>query len=79
MKSARIDDLFNRGAVEQDDAARKQIYNELQQVVSDELPTFYLYSLSSFSPMSKQILGVKPNKLDRLDYNDGLIKWSFAR
>jgi peptide/nickel transport system substrate-binding protein len=79
LKSARIDDLFNRGAVEQDDAARKQIYNELQQVVSEELPTFYLYSLSSFSPMSKQILGVKPNKLDRLDYNDGLIKWSFAR
>jgi peptide/nickel transport system substrate-binding protein len=79
VKSARIDELFNRGAVEQDDAARKQIYNELQQIVAEELPTFYLYSLSSFSPMSKQILGVKPNKLDRLEYNDGLIKWSIAR
>jgi hypothetical protein len=29
--------------------------------------------------MSKQILGVKPNKLDRLDANDGLANWSFAR
>jgi peptide/nickel transport system substrate-binding protein len=79
MKSARVDALINRGAVEQDDAARKQIYDELQQVVTDELPTFYLYALTSFSPMSKQILGVKPNKLDRLDANDGLAKWSFAR
>jgi peptide/nickel transport system substrate-binding protein len=79
MKSARVDELFNRGAVEQDDAARKEIYNELQRVVTDELPSFYMYSLTSFSPMSKQILGVKPNKLDRLDYNDGLANWYFAR
>jgi peptide/nickel transport system substrate-binding protein len=79
MKSNLIDDLFNRGAVELDDAARKDIYNELQRVVADELPSFYLYSLTSYSPMSKQIVGVKPNKLDRLEYNDGLAKWSFAR
>jgi peptide/nickel transport system substrate-binding protein len=79
MKSARVDELFTRGSVEQDDAARKEIYNELQRVVADELPSFYLYSLTSFSPMAKQIAGVKPNKLDRLDYNDGLANWSFAR
>jgi peptide/nickel transport system substrate-binding protein len=79
MKSARVDELFTRGSVEQDDAARKEIYNELQRVIADELPSFYLYSLTSFSPMSKQIVGVKPNKLDRLDYNDGLANWSFAR
>ncbi|MFN0072705.1 MAG: ABC transporter substrate-binding protein, partial [Chloroflexota bacterium] len=79
MKSERVDDLFKRGAVEQDDAKRKEIYNELQRVVTEELPTFYLYSLTSFSPMSKQIAGVTPNKLDRLDYDDGLAHWSFAR
>jgi hypothetical protein len=29
--------------------------------------------------MSKQITGVAPNKLDRLDYNDGIAHWSFAQ
>ena len=79
LKSARVDDLIQRGSVEQDDVRRKEIYNELQQVVAEELATFYLYSNTSYSPMSKQIMGVKPNKLDRLDYNDALAEWSFAR
>lgn len=79
LKSERVDDLFKRGAVELDEAKRKEIYNELQRVIADELPSFYLYSLTSFSPMSKQITGVQPNKLDRLDYNDGLARWAFAQ
>ena len=79
LKSARIDDLFNRG---RGGAGRRGTQADLQRasagrhggatVVLPVLPT-------SFSPMSKQIVGVKPNKLDRLDYNDGLTKWSFAR
>jgi peptide/nickel transport system substrate-binding protein len=79
FKSERVDDLFKRGAVEQDAARRKAIYDELQQVVNQELPSFYMYSLSSFSPMSKQVSGVQPNKLDDLNYNDALTRWSLAQ
>lgn len=74
-----VDDLFKRGAGELDEARRKQIYDQLQQIVSQELPSFYLYAQSSFSPMSKKVLGVQPNKLDRLDYNDALTRWSSAQ
>lgn len=74
-----VDDLFKRGASELDDAKRKQVYDQLQDIVSQELPSFYLYSQSSFSPMSKQVTGVQPNKLDRLDYNDALTRWSSAQ
>jgi peptide/nickel transport system substrate-binding protein len=79
FKSERVDELFKRGAQELDDAKRKAIYDELQRVVNEELPVFYLYSATSFSPMSKQVVGVAPNKLDRLDYNDAITRWSFAQ
>ncbi len=79
FKSERVDELFRRGAAELDDAKRKQIYDEIQKIVADELPSFYLYSATSFSPMSKQVQGVQVNKLDRLDYNDALTRWQLAQ
>jgi hypothetical protein len=39
----------------------------------------YLYSATSFSPMSKKVVGVQPNKLDSLDANDALTRWAFAQ
>jgi peptide/nickel transport system substrate-binding protein len=74
-----VDDLFKRGAVELDTGKRKTIYDQLQQLVNQELPAFYLYSPTSFSPMSRRVSGVSPNKLDRLDYNDALTRWSLAQ
>lgn len=79
FKSERVDELFRRGAAELDEAKRKEIYNELQQVVNAELPIFYLYSTTSFTPMLKRVVGVQPNKLDKLDYNDALTRWSLAQ
>ncbi len=79
FKSERIDALFKQGAVELDDAKRKAIYDEIQKTVNDELPSYYLYSATTFSPISKQVQGVQPNKLDRLDYNDALTRWSLAQ
>ena len=48
-------------------------------MVNQELPSYYMYSLTSFSPISKTVVGVQPNKLDRLDYNDALTRWSLAQ
>jgi peptide/nickel transport system substrate-binding protein len=76
--NATLDDLFKRGAVEQDETRRKAIYAEIQRIVSQDLPSFYLYSATSFSPMSKRVSGVQPNRLDRLEYNDALTRWSMT-
>ena len=40
----KVDQLFKQGAVELDEAKRKQLYDDLQKLVNDELPSFYLYS-----------------------------------
>ncbi len=79
FSNARVDELVKLGAVELDDAKRKAIYAEMQKIVNTELPSFYLYSATSFSPMSKKITGVQPTKLDSLDVNDSLTRWAFAQ
>ena len=77
--SEKVDQMFKQGAVELDEAKRKQLYADLQKVVNEELPSMYLYSATSFSPMSKKVVGVQPNKLDSLDANDSLTRWAFAQ
>jgi peptide/nickel transport system substrate-binding protein len=80
FSNQKVDDLLKQGSVEQDENKRKQIYAELQKTVTDELPSFYLYSLTSFSPMSKRVLGVQPTRFDSLDVNDALAtRWAFAK
>jgi peptide/nickel transport system substrate-binding protein len=80
FSSQKVDDLLKQGSVEQDDNKRKQIYADLQKTVTDELPSFYLYSLTSFSPMSKKVLGVQPTRFDSLDVNDALAtRWAYAQ
>jgi peptide/nickel transport system substrate-binding protein len=79
FSSNDVDDLFNKGSVELDEAKRKQIYNDLQKLINDQLPSFYLYSLTSFSPMSKKVVGVTPTKFDSLDVNDALTRWAYAQ
>jgi peptide/nickel transport system substrate-binding protein len=39
-----VDDLLDAGRVETDEAARKDIYDEVQQMIIDEAPYVYLYN-----------------------------------
>ncbi|MCC7370425.1 MAG: ABC transporter substrate-binding protein [Chloroflexi bacterium] len=77
--SEKVDQLVKAASVELDDAKRKQMYFDLQKLVVDELPSMYLYSATSFSPMTKKVLGVQPTKFDSLDVNDGLTRWAYAQ
>ena len=52
--------------------------DELQQLVNAELPMLYLYSLTQISVIPKRVIGVEPDRLDQLDYNDALTRWSLA-
>jgi len=75
----QVDQLFKQGATELDDARRKQIYDQAQQLVNADLPSHYLYALKAFSPVSKKVQGVMAHKGDRLDYNDAMLAWSVAQ
>lgn len=77
--SEKVDQLIKQGSVELDETKRKQIYADLQKLVNEELPSMYLYTATSFSPMSKRVVGVQPSKLDSLDVNDALTRWAFAQ
>jgi ABC-type transport system substrate-binding protein len=57
-----VDELFEQGAVEQDERRRKQIYDEIQQIVVKDLPVFYMLTTKSPTAFSKKIGGVSPLK-----------------
>jgi peptide/nickel transport system substrate-binding protein len=78
FRNERIDQLFQQGAVEQDEARRKQIYDEIQKIVNDELPAMFLHSVLSFSPMSNRVTGVQPTRLESLNVNDAITRWALA-
>ena len=73
FSNPQVDELFKQGASELDDTKRKQIYDQIQQIVNAEIPSHYLYALKAFSPVSKKVQGVVAHKGDRLDYNDALL------
>ena len=79
LNSKSVDDMFTQASVELDETKRKQVYADLQKLITDELPSFFLYSLTSFSPMAKKVVGVQPTKLESLDVNDALSQWAFAQ
>jgi peptide/nickel transport system substrate-binding protein len=58
----RVDALIPQAAAEQDDAKRKQLYDEIQQLVIAELPQYYMLSLKEFTAFDKKVGGVAPNK-----------------
>jgi peptide/nickel transport system substrate-binding protein len=79
FSNAQVDELFKQGASELDDTKRKQIYDQVQQIVNQEIPSHYLYALKAFSPVSKKVQGVVAHKGDRLDYNDAMLQWSVSQ
>jgi peptide/nickel transport system substrate-binding protein len=79
FSNPQVDELFKQGASELDETRRKQIYDQIQQIVNAEIPSHYLYALKAFSPVSKKVQGVVAHKGDRLDYNDALLSWSVVQ
>ena len=79
FNNKQVDDMFTQAATELDENKRKQIYADLQKLITDEMPSFFLYSLTSFSPMSKKILGITPTMFDSLDVNDAMAtRWAYS-
>jgi peptide/nickel transport system substrate-binding protein len=55
-----LDDLFTQGAKETDPTKRKAIYDQAQQILSDDTPYFFLWNLNSFELFTTKIKGVQP-------------------
>ncbi|MFC4100254.1 ABC transporter substrate-binding protein [Paenibacillus xanthanilyticus] len=59
----RVDELIRQGATEPDSAKRHVIYDELQQILHDELPTISVYSEKRLQAVAKNVLVGKPLNL----------------
>jgi peptide/nickel transport system substrate-binding protein len=75
FNSPRVDELFKLGAKEVDPVKRKVLYDEIQKIVNEESPIFFLWSLTNYAMFNKAVDGVNPNKGQRLDYNDSILRW----
>lgn len=55
----KIDDLYTEGAQEFDEAKRKAIYGEAQQIVQEQLPFIYMINPISFTAVRDRVQNVK--------------------
>jgi peptide/nickel transport system substrate-binding protein len=68
----KVEDLFDQGAKEFDLEKRKQIYQQIQQIISEEAPYIFTTYSMSYQAVNKRIGGIEPTKLGA-SYN--LEKW----
>jgi peptide/nickel transport system substrate-binding protein len=74
----KIDDLFAQGAKETDPAKRKDIYNQAQQIISDDSPNYFLWNLNSFNLFSAKVKGIATGYKGAGEFlvvNDSLTTW----
>ncbi|MCF2647360.1 ABC transporter substrate-binding protein [Niallia circulans] len=71
----KVDELLEKGKQEPDTEKRKQIYNELQEIWSEELPIFTLYSDYDFAAVSKDVAFGGPKIFG---FHNELYKWSLT-
>jgi peptide/nickel transport system substrate-binding protein len=58
-----VDELILKGEQEIDEAKRHEIYNQLQEILHDEVPTLAVYSEKRLQVVSKEVLIGKPLNL----------------
>jgi peptide/nickel transport system substrate-binding protein len=77
----RVDQLLLQGIVEQDDTRRKAIYDELQKIVTDDLPFFNLITVQSITAIDKKVAGASPSKGDNMltANNMQILDWSIKQ
>jgi ABC-type transport system substrate-binding protein len=66
---AKIDDLTSRAAAETDQAKRKELYSEIQQLLHEEEPVIFLYWGKEFDAVAKNVGGFWPSAFNNLLWN----------
>src|SRR5579884_298198 len=67
-KNPELEALFKKGARTFDQAERKQIYGEIQRILTDDQPYIYLYMNKGWDGVNNRIGGIEPTTLG-IDYN----------
>ena len=52
-----MDELLDQGRIETDEAKRKEIYDEVQQIVIDEAPYVFLYNPATVNAWLPDVRG----------------------
>ena len=73
----RVDQLLEQGAIEQDDTRRKAVYDQIQQILLDDLAMLPLTTTKRFTAIDKKVAGVSPRKGDDLlrDNQSQFMEW----
>ena len=66
--SQRVEELFVQGSKEFDVQKRKEIYGQIQQIISEDAPYIFLTYGMSYRAINSRIAGIKPTKLG-IGYN----------
>ncbi len=75
-KNPQMDQLLDQGLNEVDPAKRKDIYDQIQQIVSDDVPFIYMMYWNWFNHFAKRIQGLPKNALNGSQlYNKVYLMW----
>jgi peptide/nickel transport system substrate-binding protein len=76
----RIDELFELGAVERVEARRKQLYDEAQTIIVQDLPVYYMVTTKSPTALDRRVGGVSALKGNHLLRQNNLqvLDWYIA-
>ena len=58
----RVDQLIQLGAAEQDEAKRHQLYDEMQRLIVDDLPQYFMLTVKNFTALDNRVGGVRPSR-----------------
>lgn len=61
--NARVDELLDQAREVSDVAARKALYDEVQQILADEVPAFFMISIDRYTAHSDRVTGYR-NMID---------------
>lgn len=64
FSNAELDDILARGIQEQDEAARIQIYNRVQEIVAENVPFLYFLHLQGYAFWTTSIKGLPESVLN---------------
>jgi peptide/nickel transport system substrate-binding protein len=74
----RLDELFVQGSHELDNTKRKQIYNEVQKILTDDVPSAVFYAQLVYLAANKKVGGIVPSKSAAVYSNTSFASWYFT-
>lgn len=77
--SPRIDELFEQGSHELDNTKRRQIYNEVQKILTSDLPLAVFYAQLVYVAANKKVGGIIPSKSAAIYSNTAFASWYFMQ